>query len=84
MTAQEPIDTKSGGAPLAEIDVEKHSSKHHETAEDDEVRKTKGDYSGAVGKTDPAEVKLVRKLDLWIMVSLLLLPFFTLSQGDTD
>ena len=25
------------------------------------------DYSGASGKTDPAEIKLVRKLDTWIM-----------------
>ena len=25
------------------------------------------DYSGASEKTDPAEIKLVRKLDLWIM-----------------
>ena len=25
------------------------------------------DYSGAAKKTDPAEIKLVRKLDLWIM-----------------
>ena len=25
------------------------------------------DYSGAAGKTDPVEIKLVRKLDLWIM-----------------
>ena len=28
----------------------------------------RGDYSGATAKTDPAEKKLVRKLDLWIMV----------------
>ena len=25
------------------------------------------DYSGASKKTDPAEIKLVRKLDMWIM-----------------
>ena len=25
------------------------------------------DYSGATSKTDPAEIKLVRKLDTWIM-----------------
>ena len=38
----------------------------------DEEGKTpslKIDYSGAHEKTDPAEIKLVRKLDLWIMVS---------------
>lgn len=28
------------------------------------------DYSGAHGKTDPAEIKLVRKLDMWIMPTL--------------
>lgn len=28
---------------------------------------TKRDYSGAVKKTDPREIALVRKLDLWIM-----------------
>jgi hypothetical protein len=65
------LDTKS--APIdnhaPEIDVEKHTSKHQETVEnDDEIRKERGDYSGAVKKTDPAEVKLVRKLDIWIMV----------------
>lgn len=27
------------------------------------------DYSGASAKTDPAEIKLVRKLDMFIMVS---------------
>jgi hypothetical protein len=26
------------------------------------------DYSGAHAKTSPAEIKLVKKLDLWIMV----------------
>ncbi|KAK8100392.1 major facilitator superfamily domain-containing protein [Apiospora kogelbergensis] len=32
-----------------------------------------GDYSGAHRKTDPAEIKLVRKLDLWIMPTLWLM-----------
>lgn len=32
-----------------------------------------GDYSGAVAKTDPAEIALVRKLDYMIMVSGILL-----------
>lgn len=26
------------------------------------------DYSGAAAKVDPVEIKLVRKLDIWIMV----------------
>ena len=41
------------------------------TADEDALRKSdqgvKLDYSGAAKKTDPAEIKLVRKLDLWIM-----------------
>ena len=41
------------------------------TADEDTLSKPdkgiKLDYSGAVKKTDPAEIKLVRKLDLWIM-----------------
>lgn len=39
---------------------------------DDDVRKdtsqAQGDYSGAVAKSDPAEIALVRKLDFRIMV----------------
>lgn len=31
------------------------------------------DYSGAHKKTDPAEIKLVKKLDLWIMPTLWLM-----------
>lgn len=37
-----------------------------EAAEED---KKAGDYSGFTQKTDPAEIKLVRKLDWYIMVS---------------
>lgn len=29
-----------------------------------------GDYSGAQKKTDPVEIRLVRKLDMWIMPTL--------------
>lgn len=36
------------------------------------------DYSGAHAKTSPAEIKLVRKLDLWIMVSC---PILVLGTG---
>lgn len=39
---------------------------------DDDVKKEtnpiQGDYSGALAKTDPAEIALVRKLDFRIMV----------------
>lgn len=34
------------------------------------VDNTRGDYSGAATKTDPAEIALVRKLDRVIMVRL--------------
>ena len=41
------------------------------TYEEDGVVKdaygVKVDYSGATKKTDPAEIALVRKLDMWIM-----------------
>ncbi|KAK8004062.1 E3 ubiquitin ligase complex SCF subunit scon-3 [Apiospora arundinis] len=43
---------------------EVHSVSTHQTNEF-----TKGDYAGAVAKTDPEEIRLVRKLDTWIMVS---------------
>lgn len=47
---------------------EKFQSQHMEY----EKVEVKGDYSGAVAKTSPEEKKLVRKLDIWIMVSQLL------------
>jgi hypothetical protein len=56
----------------------KNSSEKIELVETNETfakaETTKGDtekldYSGAHAKTSPAEIKLVRKLDLWIMVS---------------
>jgi hypothetical protein len=36
---------------------------------------TGGDYSGAVAKTDPAEITLVRKLDMRIMPALFCMYF---------
>src|SRR5687768_8612224 len=39
-----------------------------EKLDDDEQPQPQGDYSGAREKTDPAEIKLVKKLDRWIMV----------------
>lgn len=36
------------------------------------------DYSGAHEKTDPKEIKLVRKLDTWIM------PMYVIGQDWTD
>ena len=44
---------------------------HTEDLKEQQLRQHDGgDYSGAQGKTDPAEIKLVKKLDLWIMVSI--------------
>jgi hypothetical protein len=36
---------------------------------------TGGDYSGAVAKTDPAEIALVRKLDMRVMPALFCMYF---------
>lgn len=41
--------------------------------ESDGKRNVNLDYSGAHAKTDPAEIKLVRKLDIWIMPMLWLM-----------
>lgn len=50
-------------------DVEKQDSTHQEySAEVLDKAPANADYSGATKKTDPAEIKLVNKLDLWIMV----------------
>ena len=46
--------------------LDKCLDKHKEF---EEKIRDRGDYSGAVAKTDPAEKRLVRKLDIWIMVS---------------
>ena len=51
---------------------EKHVEKYADEIEATEkagVDFSKRDYTGAVAKTDPAEIKLVRKLDYRIMVS---------------
>lgn len=52
-----------------EINDEKGAARQH-SVYDEEILKEKaqlGDYSGAKEKTDPAEIKLVRKLDMYIM-----------------
>jgi hypothetical protein len=50
---------------------EKQGAFHHnEYTLDEEGRQVKVDYSGATEKTDPAEIKLVKKLDWWIMPTL--------------
>ncbi|KAF4897309.1 putative transporter [Colletotrichum viniferum] len=52
--------------PVANI--EKHQVLHQEhshVADDDKTVAPAVDYSGATAKTDPEEIKLVKKLDLW-------------------
>jgi hypothetical protein len=69
MALQQQDVKEDAGAPLSPMQTDIHEDKSlakHETHE--EEIKPKGDYSGAIAKTDPAEKKLVRKLDIWIMV----------------
>jgi hypothetical protein len=65
--------------PVTDPLDDKILAKHEEHEEKVKVR---GDYSGAVAKTDPMEKKLVKKLDIWIMVSFLdaYKPTFVLSS----
>lgn len=57
---------------MSDAIVEKKQATQAEHIEDfdEENLKTgvKQDYSGAAEKTDPTEIALVKKLDLWIMV----------------
>lgn len=53
-----------------EIVDEKPSLVHREYSVDEEGKREITDYSGAHAKTDPAEIKLVKKLDTWIMPTL--------------
>jgi hypothetical protein len=47
--------------------AEKERIEQAEFKLDEEKKGAVFDYSGAHEKTDPAEIALVRKLDLWIM-----------------
>jgi len=64
----EPVKGAGSPAPIHIADPidEKFQAQHTEY---EEKVKAKVDYSGAVVKTSPEENKLVRKLDIWIMVS---------------
>lgn len=60
-----------------EIYEDKPNADHLETASiaEEKAVNANADYSGFTQKTDPKEIKLVRKLDAYIMVCLrLLLP----------
>ncbi|KAJ5346274.1 hypothetical protein N7541_008756 [Penicillium brevicompactum] len=65
----------TGNKISPDIDDEKPGALHWEDTIDEEKRKQLKDvdYSGATKKTDPAEIRLVRKLDLWIMPTLWLM-----------
>lgn len=54
------------------LDNEKQNAAHEEFSAEILDKKGNGDYSGATAKSDPEEIKLVKKLDRWIMVSYLL------------
>ncbi|RKL19855.1 hypothetical protein BFJ68_g3334 [Fusarium oxysporum] len=49
------------------LDAEKQNAAHEEYSAEVLDKKGNGDYSGAVAKSDPEEIKLVKKLDKWIM-----------------
>ena len=53
------------------IEVEKPHNLQTEYAVDEEGKAVERlDYSGATKKTDPREIQLVKKLDMWIMPTL--------------
>jgi hypothetical protein len=56
------------------VDIEKTISAQHDDGLKPDLAQAGGDYSGAVAKSDPAEIRLVRKLDFWIMVRQRVLP----------
>ncbi|WYZ44504.1 hypothetical protein EsH8_VII_000940 [Colletotrichum jinshuiense] len=63
-------DTPAGGQTAQPAtDIEKNQVLHQEDLDEAKKPAVAVDYSGAAAKTDPAEIKLVRKLDLWVMVS---------------
>ncbi|KAM0343933.1 hypothetical protein ACHAPU_007987 [Fusarium lateritium] len=67
MAAPQEQKTMSG---VETIDNEKQNAAHEEFSAEILDKKGNGDYSGAAAKTDPEEIKLVKKLDRWIMPTL--------------
>jgi hypothetical protein len=66
--------TTAAAVPVAttldHVDGEKENDVvYRDFTVDEEGKRVSVDYSGAHEKTDPAEIKLVRKLDKWIMVN---------------
>ena len=70
MATQQDQERPSEARPsTANVDDEKQDAAHKEfTAEILDEKNQTSDAFGAIKKTDAAEIKLVRKLDLWIMV----------------
>ena len=64
---------------VCESDLEKHSALHVDNASENDVKGATpaagADYSGAIKKTDPEEIALVRKLDYRIMPALFCMYF---------
>ncbi|KAK1483667.1 major facilitator superfamily transporter [Colletotrichum tamarilloi] len=74
--ATQPETVAKGLPAQSPTDIEKQQVLHQEHSHvlDDEKRPAVAvDYSGAAAKTDPTEIKLVRKLDLWVMPTLWLM-----------
>lgn len=57
------------------IENEKDAATQLEYAMENDEKAQQGDYSGAVAKTDKAEIALVRKLDMRIMPALFCMYF---------
>jgi hypothetical protein len=85
MSIEKAYDAHQSHVPLSTVDAKAPGSRrsslvtslkagisHAEDVESMKARQPTGqDYSGAHAKSDPEEIRLVKKLDLWIMVSLL-------------
>jgi hypothetical protein len=61
MTTQQDREKQGNGVETENVEV-----KHHAFL-DEEGKGLQLDYSGAHAKMDPVEIRLVKKLDLWIM-----------------
>lgn len=57
------------------LEYEKHTGMEIEDVMPNDNKTKQGDYSGAVAKTDKAEIALVRKLDRRIMPTLFCMYF---------
>jgi hypothetical protein len=58
---------------VADDNVTSHHDEDAAVFDEKPVFRPEADYSGAQEKTDPVEISLVRKLDMWIMPTLWLM-----------